>query len=100
VKRSRAAGGVKTFAPIALRTAVDRKRLSEGALIQASIRARLLGMPLLRLDATVAVMPAAVTASSFGVAPGKDLADAVRSINEGAEVLAEVRRDGRADRSS
>ena len=41
------------------RTATDarRRRLSEGALIQASVRARLLGIPILRLDATVALTP-------------------------------------------
>jgi hypothetical protein len=92
--------------------APDRgRRLSDGALVEASIRARLLGIPLLRLDATVVLMPAEVTARSsapdepvrtrsFGVPParsgvaGRSLAEAVRSINEGAEVLAEVRRSG------
>jgi hypothetical protein len=64
--------------------------LSEGALVQASVRARLLGIPLLRLDATVALMPAAITASPAAFA-GDGLADAVRSINEGAELLAQVR---------
>jgi len=67
------------------------RRLSEGALVQASVRARLLGIPLLRLDATVALMPAAITAPSSAVAAGNGLAEAVRSINDGAEVLAQVR---------
>jgi hypothetical protein len=94
VKRGRV---VKTSAPVVLTAAADRsRRLSEGALVQASVRARLLGIPLLRLDATVALMPAANTASFPAVvAAGNGLAEAVRSINEGAEVLAEVRRDGR-----
>ncbi|MFL5971473.1 MAG: hypothetical protein ACJ750_03730 [Gaiellaceae bacterium] len=67
------------------------RRLSEGALVQASVRARLLGIPLLRLDATVALMPAAITGPSSAVAAGNGLAEAVRSINDGAEVLAQVR---------
>jgi hypothetical protein len=48
----------------------------------------------LRLDATVVLMPAAITASSSALAAGNGLADAVRSINDGAEVLAQVRRNG------
>jgi hypothetical protein len=96
VKRGRAARGAKTLAPVALTATVDRsRRLSEGSLVQASVRARLLGIPLLRLDATVVLMPAAVTASSSAVVAGNGLAEAVRSINDGAEVLAQVRRDGR-----
>jgi len=56
------------------------------------VRARLLGLPLLRLDATVALMPAAITPSSTALAGGNGLAEAVRSINDGAEILTEVRR--------
>jgi hypothetical protein len=76
--------------------------------------ARLLGIRLLTLDATVVFVPAEVTAPSSaphdsptrtparfsGVPPaqsgtvGRGLADAVRSINEGAELLAEARRNG------
>jgi hypothetical protein len=83
----------ETSTPIALTAAVDHsRRLSEGALIQASVRARLLGIPLLLLDATVVLMPAAVTAASSPVAIGDGLADAVRSINDGREVLAQVAR--------
>lgn len=85
----------KTSALVALTGAADPRRLSEGALVQASVRARLLGIPLLRLDATVVLMPAAITGSFSGVADGNGLAEAVRSINEGAEVLANLRRDGR-----
>jgi len=93
VKRGGAARDVKTRAPVGLTAAVDRsRRLSEGALVQASVRARLLGIPLLRLDATVALMPAAFSVSSSAVATGNGLAEAVHSINEGAEVLAQVRR--------
>ena len=90
MRQRRAAQRVGT--PVAMAAAVDpRRRLSEGALVQASVRARLLGIPLLRLDATVALMPAAITAPSSAVAAGNGLAEAVRSINDGAEVLAQVR---------
>ena len=96
MKRGRAARGIKTSAPVALTAAVDSSRhLSEGALVQASVRARLLGIPLLRLDATVVLMPAAITAPSSALAAGNGLAEAVRSINDGAEVLAQLRRNGR-----
>ena len=96
VKQRRAARGVETSARVALIAAVDpSRRLSEGALVQASVRARLLGIPLLRLDATVVLMPAAITAPSSALAAGDGLAEAVRSINDGAEVLAQVRRNGR-----
>jgi hypothetical protein len=74
-------------------TAANRRRLSEGAVVQGSVRARLLGIPLLRLDATLALMPAAITPSSSPLGSGDGLADAVRYINDGAEVLAEVRRN-------
>jgi hypothetical protein len=87
------------------------RRLSEGALVQASVRARLLGLTLLRLDATVVLAPAEISdARSAALEPerprsarssavltdegGRGLAEAVRSINEGAQLLAEVRRDG------
>jgi hypothetical protein len=94
VRRRRAAPGVGT--PVALTAAVDPSRhLSEGALVQASVRARLLGIPLLRLDATVVLTPAAIRAPSSALAAGNGLAEAVRSINDGAEVLAQVRRNGR-----
>jgi hypothetical protein len=101
-------------APVVPSVAPDRgRRLSEGALVQASVRARVLGVPLLRLEATVVLMPAAMTAPPGPVGPptrasagssgvpagrsgaaGHGLAEAVRSINEGAELLAEVRRNG------
>ena len=95
MKRDRASR-MTASAPVALTAAVDpSRRLSEGALVQASVRARLLGVPLLRLDATIALMPAALTPSSPAVVTGNGLAEAVRSINEGAEILAQVRRNGR-----
>jgi hypothetical protein len=89
------------------------RRLAEGALVQASVRARVLGLPLLRLDATLVLAPAEISAARSAAlelerrrsgrssaflmtdAGGHGLAEAVRSINEGAQLLAEVRgRDG------
>ena len=94
--------------PIVLPATPDRRRrLSEGALVEAAVRARLLGIPLLKLEATIVLAPADVTASSSALhdppargstrvsgAAGQSLAEAVRSINESAELLAEVRRNG------
>jgi hypothetical protein len=85
-------GAAREIGPVALAAAVDpSRRLSEGGLVQASVRARLLGIPLLRLDATIALMPAAITTPSSRLAAGEGLAEAVRSINDGAETLAQVR---------
>jgi hypothetical protein len=96
VSRRHGQRGLERPATTGLIAAVDpSRRLSEGGLIQASVRARLLGVPLLRLDATIALMPAAITAPSSGLATGNGLVEAVRSINEGVEVLAQVRRNGR-----
>jgi hypothetical protein len=84
-------------------SATRKRRLSEGAVVEASIVARVLGLPLLKLDATVALVPARVAPvtspprpvpSLRPGAPRRRLADAVRSIDEAAEILAEVRRDG------
>ena len=89
-----------------------RRRLSEGVLVEARIRARLLGIRLLTIDATVVLAPADVTAPSVADPPqrasvrssgisrsrsaatGHGLAEAVQSINEGMELLAATRRDG------
>jgi hypothetical protein len=88
------------------------RRLAEGTLVEASVRARLLGIPLLKLDATIALVPAtwsgrAATRRPPGTsgrvaradrhrspATGKSLADAVRTINEASDLLAEVHRNG------
>jgi hypothetical protein len=91
-----------------------KMRPSEGIRVEASVLARLLGIRLLKVDASVLVFPSDAPASrsaspdllarpsrlsskpqaqSRAVA-GRRLADAVRSINEGAELLAEARRDG------
>ena len=106
---------VRATAPVPLMAIPDRRRrLSEGVLVDASLRARLLGIRLLTIDATVVLAPADVTALSpvahdppqrtsvrsarisrnRSAATGHGLAEAVRSINEGVELLAEARRDG------
>lgn len=103
------------------------RRPSDGLVVEALIVARLLGIRLLKLDATVVIAPAEVTmpsstphevpsrlpARSLDAAPnrsgeiGGGLAEAVRRIDEGAAILAEARhplhpsrvgRDGRARR--
>jgi hypothetical protein len=92
--------------PLALEAVPDRRRrVSDGVLVEASILARLLGLRLLTLDVTLVLVPAEVSAPAPTSAgnglpparpvPGGGLAAAVRSINEGAELLAEARRGGR-----
>ena len=98
-----------------------RRRLNDGVLIQASVLARVLGVRLLKLDTTVILAPAEVQVPAARAAPangrpakpasastptpvraaarrsgpaGRALADAVRSVNEGAELLALSRRNG------
>ena len=88
------------------------RRPSDGILIQASILARLLGLRLLTLDATITLVPAEVTAPSSvardhpGITPrrgspaarrraaGGDLARAVETIGEGEQLLAQARLNG------
>jgi hypothetical protein len=84
--------------------------LSEGALVEARLRGRVLGIPLLKIDALVAIVPASQTPvpstpraplaertlssrnrSRRRDAPGSALAEAVRSIDEAGELLAEAR---------
>ncbi len=104
-----------TTGPVALTAIPDRRRrLSDGVLVDASIHARLLGLRLLTVDATIVLVPADVAGTSAPVPPaagrpaprssahapspsvaaGPRLAQAVRTINEAAELLAETRRDG------
>jgi hypothetical protein len=52
-------------------------------------------LPLLRLDATIVLVPATSEAQPGVIATGDGLAEAVRSINAGAEILARARLDGR-----
>ena len=84
-----------------------RRRLSEGALVEASVVARLLGVRLLRLQATVVLTPADVKTSMGSrraarraanaslprrsAVPRRGLADAARDIDEGARLLAQAR---------
>jgi hypothetical protein len=107
---------VTSATPIVL-TAIPsrRKRLSDGVLVEASVLGRLLGVRILTLRASVVLAPAEVTSASSAhhdlavraaarsspVAPtrrppvaGHGLAEAVRRIDEGAELLAEARRNG------
>ena len=71
-------------------------RLSEGTLVEASVVARVLGVRVLTLDAVVLLSPAATPRAPASPRPllpaRRGLAGAVRSIEEGAEVLAEARR--------
>jgi hypothetical protein len=100
-----AAPGVLTVAPD------RRRRLSQGVLVEASILARLLGLRLLTLEATVVLAPADVTTQSTGQrsvarrpsnaspsrrsrVPGRGLADAARNLDEGAKLLEMARNGG------
>ena len=71
-------------------------RLSEGTLVEASVVGRVLGVRVLTLDAVVLLSPAATPqapAPPRPLLPGRrGLAEAVRRIEEGEEVLAEARR--------
>jgi hypothetical protein len=108
--RRRGTVGART-APIVVSSVSDRGRhLSDGVLVEASIIARLLRIRLLTLNATVLLVPAGVTdpptvdvsrdrkrPRSADARPPRSrsaegLADAVRRINEGAELLARARR--------
>jgi hypothetical protein len=110
----------KRAVPVVVAVAPDRRRrLSDAALIEASIAARLLGMRILTLNATVALVPADVTAATPAVrdrpptedraalvptrssgdsrtrgAAKHNLADAVRNLEEGARLLADAQRNG------
>jgi hypothetical protein len=105
-------------APTVVAAVPDRnRRLADGVLVDASILARVFGIRLLTLDARVMLLPADVATPSSARADsrrprasarpsavesgpsgaiGPGLADAVRAINEGAAILAEVRHDGSA----
>lgn len=103
------------------RTAVASDRgQGRATLVEASITARLFGMRLLTLDAKVALVPADVTVTgppsrepaarapalpsgnargrAAGAGGHRGLADAVRNLNEGARLLAEVQRRNGAPR--
>ena len=122
--RGRLAGSKSSFriaprpaestAPTLLTAVPDRRRrLSEGILVEASVLARLLGIRLLKLDATVVLMPADVAAQpaaprdrpALEALPptrlypaGRGLAEAIRHLNEGEELLAEARLNGAGPR--
>jgi hypothetical protein len=107
--------GRQAAAPVALTAIPDRSwSLADGVLVEAVLRARLLGVRLLKIDATAVLAPADITARSpvahdvrvrssarssansppRSGAAGQGLAQAVRRIDEGAKLLAESRRDG------
>jgi hypothetical protein len=75
--------------------------LAGGMLVEASILARLFGMRLLTLDASVVLLPAALSSARPIAANGttrasasvRGLGDAVRRIDESAELLAQARRN-------
>src|SRR5689334_6866865 len=77
-------------------------RLSEGTLVEASVVGRVLGVRILRLDAVVVLSPTATprwpaapalpASRASAWAPSGRLAGALRSIEEGRELLAEARR--------
>lgn len=86
------------------------KRLSEGTLVEAHVEGRVLGLRLLKIDALVALVPASPAAfeavglvqsgrsmsavRNGSVVPGSALADAVRTLDEAAVLLADDRRNG------
>jgi hypothetical protein len=106
---SRQANGISSV------LAADRNsRLSEGALVEAHVRARVLGIPLLKVEALVALLPAriatrfaqaaevrtfaptrpAASRKMRSEAPGSGLAEAIRSLEEARDTLAAVQGDG------
>jgi hypothetical protein len=115
LRGSRGSGGaVANAAPATLAAVPSRaKRLSDGVLVEASVVGRVLGLRLLTVRASVVLAPAEVTGApsahpdlpvraatpaapvrpTRGRAAGRELAEAVRRIDEGARLLAEVRRD-------
>ena len=81
-------------------------RLSDGVLVEAQVRARLLGAPILRLDAVVVLSPARAAAAADDEAsnstilmdpraapalppprPGTGLADAISLVEQSADTL-------------
>jgi hypothetical protein len=111
----------RTIVPAGLTAVPDPgKRLSDGVLVEGCIRARLLGMPLLKVEATIVLAPAGLAAPTFAPRDTpiqssarssraastrsgdsrEGLVEAVRTITEGAELLAEARRNGSSAGSS
>jgi hypothetical protein len=109
---SRGRGAPRGPSTIALTGVPDRRRRAQdGIVAEAAIVARVLRLRILTLDATVAFTPAVVTAASAGPSRpavlssgaalpaagrstevvGRRLADAIRSIDEGAAMLARAR---------
>jgi hypothetical protein len=90
------------------------RRLSQGTLVEARVRARVLGIPLLKVEALVALIPAGAAARVPQAAevrtrefaqpaasqttrwqvPGSGLAEAIRNLEEAGDMLAAARRNG------
>lgn len=83
-------------------------RLADGVLVQGTVRGWILGMPVLRIQTSLVLSPAQSDGQEGDSGrpsdrqpprpalsermPGRDLAEAVRTIEEGAERLDAVRR--------
>jgi hypothetical protein len=90
------------------------RHLSQGALVEARVRARVLGIPLLKVEALVALVPAGAAARMPRAvevrtresaqpaasqtrpweAPGSGLAEAIRNLEEAGDMLDAARRNG------
>jgi len=71
-----------------------RRTLSEGVAVEASIVARLLGLKLLTLDASILMLPPGVTATPPSPCAAGDhrcLADAIRDLDHGTRLLDSAR---------
>ena len=69
---------VAADAPVALTVVPDRRgTLASGALLRATIRARLLGLRLLRLEAAVVLVPADLSSAPAGLPPAQKKPGAV-----------------------
>jgi hypothetical protein len=87
----------------ALTATPDSRRLSHGVLVEASILARVLGIRLLRLEATAvlvpteapfaraAVPPRRAAGAARAPRPSRGLAQAIRDLNESARLLERAR---------
>jgi hypothetical protein len=110
-------GAQATRSPgVVVRPASEGGNLAGGTLVEASVVARLLRIKLLTLDASVLLLPAVAESSALPAAssgerrvleassarpqpagtPRRRLADATRSIDEGAAILARARQNRRS----
>ena len=80
-----------------------RPPVAPGTVVDARVEARVLGLRLLTVDATIALAPADLkpappprVRTGRGLTPGRGLAEASRFIHEGETALAAARSDGAA----